>query len=258
MSADAKLTVVTSFSEAGYRQYGRNFIETYRKFWPREVDLKVYHEGPCGAVGKDGVDLLLTEPCRSFLDRHEGQAIPEGREPYPGKEWKANVRHPRNFRFDAVKFARKVFAIGHAARSVQSGKMFWLDADMETVAPVPLAFLGKVLPDNVGVSHLPRPGYHSECGFVGYNLDHPGVMEFITDFEHVYSADRFFEFKEWHDSFIFDRMLEKSGVRTFGIPHTDKGTPVEHSMLRPYFIHYKGSRKESPSVRAKHKAMYAK
>lgn len=251
------LTVVTSFSPAGFQQYGQNFVRTFRQFWPAEVGLRVYHEGEFDLEGVTCVDLLETEPCRSFLERYVGNPFAEGRQPYPGRAWKEDQRHPRNFRFDAVKFARKVFAIAHAARAVKSGRLFWIDADMETTAPVRIPFLHKMLPDTVGISHLARPGYHSECGFVGYNLDHPGVLEFIVDFEHVYSADRFFSFAEWHDSFIFDRLLEKSQVKTFEIPHSNRSMPVEHSALRPYFVHYKGARKDNASTMAAHKSRSA-
>lgn len=250
------ITVVTSFSTKGYQAYAKRFIKTWGDFGPKTVNLLAYHEGEAPA-GVKGVDLLKTEPCASFLERNEGNPYAEGRLQYKNLPYKPNPQHPRNFRYDAVKFARKVFAIAHAAATVRHGKLFWIDADMEFMAPVTEEFLHRMLPDDAGISHLARPGYHSECGFVGYNLDFDGVHAFIADFAHVYAADRFFDYTEWHDSFIFDRLLERTGVKTHRIPHTSKGTPVEYSPLGACMMHFKGERKISPERRKMHLEKHA-
>jgi len=248
------LTVVTSFSPAGHAQYGGKFLRSFKGRWPQEVALKVYHEGPCPKdVGSgEGVDLLSTEPCASFLDRHRDNPVVHGRKPAPGHAWKDSaIKARQNFRYDAYKFARKVFAVAHAARGC-GGKLFWLDADIQTHAVVPAAFLHEMLPDEAGICHIARPGYHSECGFIGYNLAHAETRRFLTDFEHVYAADLFLQYREWHDSYIFDRLLERSGVNTRQIPWTQKMTPVEHSPLGKYLIHFKGTRKDSQDMMDRH------
>src|SRR5439155_15744222 len=46
MVANSRMNrVVTSFNEAGYKRYGREFIETYLQFWPKSVGLTIYYEG---------------------------------------------------------------------------------------------------------------------------------------------------------------------------------------------------------------------
>ena len=31
--------VITSYSPAGYKEYGRKCVETFRRFWPKEIEL---------------------------------------------------------------------------------------------------------------------------------------------------------------------------------------------------------------------------
>jgi hypothetical protein len=39
-----KYTVITTFNEAGYKQYGQRMIQTFLQNWPAEVTLVVYAE----------------------------------------------------------------------------------------------------------------------------------------------------------------------------------------------------------------------
>src|SRR6267154_2086897 len=60
------------------------------------------------------------------------------------------------------------------------GRLFWVDADVFTFAPVTHDLLNRVLPAERALSCLDRGQYHSECGFVGYNLDDSQARVFIT------------------------------------------------------------------------------
>ena len=39
-----KYAVVTTFHQAGYKQYGQRMIQTFLDTWPAEIDLYVYAE----------------------------------------------------------------------------------------------------------------------------------------------------------------------------------------------------------------------
>lgn len=223
--------VVTSFSDKGYQEYGAAFIESYRKHW--QAPLLIYHEGCLS----EGVNLLETEPCRSFLTRHDGDQVICGKK--PDRVWKKLGQY--NFRYDAWKFSRKIFAIAHAAKQLKGGKLFWVDADVVTHNDVTPEFLDSLLPEDI--CYLARPGYHSECGFVGYNLDSETTRLFIREFESIYATDAFIPMDEWHDSWIFDRLIEYFEPKGYQIPHNNRGQPFDNSILGQYMTHYKGNRK---------------
>ncbi len=237
-----QITVVTSFSPSGFKLVGREMVQTFKQFWPTTVPLVCAYEGVCpdGVEPGQGFDLLATEPCRSFLAEYKDNPLANGTKKAKDRYWKRPM--PYNFRFDAVKFARKVFAIAQAAYPI-SGKLFWVDADVITHALVTEEFLHNLLPDSEQVCCLRRPKSYSECGFVGYNLDREPVRDMIEAFEQCFATGEFFQYDQWHDSRICDIMLERFGITPFPIKHNDPAQPFDNSILSRYMVHYKGPRK---------------
>ena len=56
-----------------------------------------------------------------------------------------------------------------------------------------LTYLGREHPT------LGDGGVYPECGFVGYNLAHPEIQNFISDWEKLYNTGEVFNILEWHD-----------------------------------------------------------
>jgi hypothetical protein len=143
-----------------------------------------------------------------------------------------------------------VFALVHAARTTPARKLFWLDADTLTFADVPRDFLESCLPDECFTSCLLREEMHSECGFVGYRLDHPASRNFFDAFEGWYTTGRLFALPEWHDSYVFDtvrRSFERNGsIWTHNLSGTltRAAHPFVNSELGRFMDHLKGPRKE--------------
>ena len=242
-------TVVTSFSIDGYFKYGRNFIKTFMKYWPSSVNLMIYHEGTGEVLDENHVRVNLLEDvkdCADFIDRYSKDDYACGRRQKEGFRWKSRaIQAGYNYRFDAVKFCRKVFAIEDAARRLDGGRLFWVDADVKTFSRVDIDLLDRTLPNNVALSYLGRPRSYSECGFVGYNLDHQDCKTFIHAFADMYRFGRVFDIMEWHDSYVFDYV--RSALRTpgFSIPSsTDKGHVFINSELGTVMDHLKGDRKD--------------
>lgn len=249
--------VVTSFGNDGFFTYGKRFIETFFEFWPCSVQLVVYHEGlpgeqqprppecPNGCT-RDVVyrNLLLhAKECRDFLARHASDEWTKGTAPPKGRlnEWVRKA--PYNFRFDAYKFARKVFAARDAAERMGGvGRLIWLDADVYTYRKVHPMFFDWALPRGVTHTFLGRDNYHSECGFVAYRL--PDMLAFIREFARLYSSGDVFDLQEWHDSWVFDWLrlsMAVPGARD--ISNTRRGNVWEHSELAKTMTHLKGALK---------------
>lgn len=239
------ITVLTSFGKRGYADYGARFIETFKKFWPQDVQLLIYHEGQ-PELG--GYDLLCdVVPCKEFLDRYENDLVVQGKLRGPGHHWKRDcVQEGYNFRFDAYKFSRKIFAIEHAVKLVQRGKLFWVDADVITFDDVTNDFLHRQLPDDVCTSYLGRvKGYHSECGFVGYNLDQVRCHDFINVFASLYRSGMFMKLAEWHDSWVYDYVRAQMGITSKNLSAIgSSGHVFIQSELGLCMDHLKGDRKQ--------------
>lgn len=247
----SSVNLITSFSAAGWEAYGQRCVETFNTFWPPEVTLHVVSENALGSRLPRSIrivfhDLYKSAAAKSFLNNNANTLWTQGR----GDSARPATVAPRwrgggyNFRFDAYKFSKKVFAIELVTGELQSGRVAWLDADVVTFAPVPLDLMGRMLPDAYAISCLARKGYHSECGFVGYNLDSADTHNFIKAFAALYSTEEVFNLPEWHDSWVFDWLRGKLLTKTYQIPHRSKGHPFINSELGRYMDHLKGKRKD--------------
>lgn len=246
-----RYTVLTSFSPAGWELYGERFVDTFNRFWRDDVKLIVAWEGQPPRPDLNGFDLLEYEPLRAFLERHSENPVMRGLKPHPDWPWGDKfVLEGYNFKFDAVKFCHKVFAIAAAANYVEDGKFYWLDGDVATHSDVPLSLLDLLLPETVSLSYLARPGYtHSECGFIGFNLDRLETRAFITAYEDAYASDYFVGIETWHDSHVFDHLVAKRKPAVMHIPHSSRAQPFDLSILGQYMTHYKGPRKHGRQPR---------
>jgi hypothetical protein len=245
-----KYTVITSFHNEGLKQYGQRMIRTFEQNWPADVDLIVCAENCQPVVTRDNsrvYDLMrVSNNCRAFVERHRNNPLAHGQDGPPG------VWNPKKaFRWNAVRFAYKVFSVALCADTLSSGWMIWLDADTHTHSPVPIDWLAKVCPDTAMISYLGRgEKYHSECGWVAYNLDHPETRKFIKDFVNMYNTDEIFKEHEWHDSYIWDlvrrRYKDHNEFYNLNPSYNDKGLaghPFINSELGLYMDHAKGDRK---------------
>ena len=266
MNPKRRFAVVTTCHAGGYRDYGQIMVETYLKHWPAEVPLMLYHEGfePPSAPGRiDAHDLVVASPAlMDFKTRHIGNPRAHGKVqprrrlrigslsiPLPMRGRKAP------YRWDAVRFAHKSFAIFDAARRTDADTLIWVDADTRFFADVDMAELAALAPPDSAVSCLRRPN-HSECGFVVYNLRHPEIRRLLDEFEAMYTQDLLFAEREFHDSFLFDivrQRAEARGARTHDIAE-GAGARASHvlinSRLGRFMDHMKGDRKTEGKSRA--------
>lgn len=248
MKPAISVSVVTSCSAKGWEQYGRRCVETFDKFWPPDVNLYIVSEDalpvpPVGLRLAACLNLNSNPDAAAFLKRHAANLRANGLR----KGNLATIRdkqHGYNFRMDAFKFSKKVFAIRMAADLVAAGRLIWLDADVVTTGFVPYDLLLTLPPAGSAIAYLDRKSYHSECGFVGYNLDHPMAHHFISEFARTYATDLVFKLKEWNDCFVFDHLRRAMCVPTYAIPHKSVSHPFVHSVLGDYMDHLKGNRKQ--------------
>jgi hypothetical protein len=236
-------TVITSFSPSGYESYAYNFIQSFQLYWPKKVNLLVAWEGVHPDPNLNGFDLLQTEPARSFYERHRGDPVVKGLKEGEKKWGPKAKKKGYSFRHDAWRFSHKVFAVAAAARYVVGGRLIWLDADVVTDKPISTKWLNNVFPDDVEISYIPRPGYHSELGFVGYNLRWPETRSFISAYERQYSQDLFLADDNWDDCHQFDYLVKKRKPRAHLIHGARLAQPFDTSELGKYMTHYKGARK---------------
>lgn len=254
-----KFTVVTTFNADGYNKYGRRMIDTFINAWPQDISLWVYAEGCVvhqTAPNLQIFDLAQASPELAKFKR-TWQDVPRAN----GDVSTDPVRSQRKdagkgFKWDAVRFAHKVYAIFAAAQHCNSEWLIWMDADMVCHSPVPMDFVNSMCPFNVDLCFLGREGKYTECGLYAMNLHSPLIQLFLNRFQHFYddAEHGIFTLEEWHDSFVFDAVRKSMQLRELnwsaGIIRGE-GHPLINSSWGQYLDHLKGDRKDLGRSKAK-------
>lgn len=188
---------VTTFAVDGYYEYGKRLIESLDRFLPADVQILVYLEAILPLPSSSRIHAInMLRACPDMIDfktRHSTEPRANG-----------IVEDVNDYRFNAVKFCHKVFALTHAARTVSADVLYWIDADSVMFRSASHAFLDGLLPDGAYTSYLGRRNMHSECGFMAFDLRHPRNVDFMEFWHNIYAEDLVFQLPEWHDSYVYD------------------------------------------------------
>lgn len=237
------MNIVTSFSPSGWGYYGKRFVDSFLANWPPHVNLHVFLEGqepPAGYGPIHWHDLRDDWEHEEFVTK------------WSGPEWNSKT----DYNEMSVRFCHKVFAIT-SPRLPATGWRVWIDADVVTKTEVDDAWLARVLPPDKALTFLGRKGFmrplvsqpaYTECGFVGYNLDHLGVRPMLNGMRHIYTSGELFNLgrHNWHDSYVFDYCRKQQDFKDTELhnlaAHCDAGTfhPWPRTELGKVMEHYKG------------------
>jgi hypothetical protein len=251
-----KYTVITTFNSQGYKQYGQRMIQTFLANWPADVTLVVYAEG-C-TVTETAPNLIVQDldqvpELAAFKRQWSGVPKANGdvsQDPVRSRRKDAG----KGFKWDAVRFAHKVYSVFDAARNANSDYLIWMDADMVCHNPITVEQLDRLCDRDL--CYLGRRGKYSECGLYAMNLHSENIHKFLRKFQDYYDSAEtgIFTLDEWHDSFVFDAVRNIVPVDSrdwSGHLITGEGHPLINSEWGTYLDHLKGSRKTQGRSHAK-------
>lgn len=269
MGQEMSIEVVTTFHHDGMVKYGQRFLDSFAERVDPKIKLRVYAED-CTPEAKDArtdiYDAKISLPkLNAFKERWGDVPKANGKCPWPEKRPRD---YHKEFKWDAIRFANKVYAVFDAANKTDADWLVWMDADTYVHNDISYAEFNELLPKDKWLTYVGRGKdirAWPECGFYGMNLKHPVCVQFLKEFERYYDdADNgIFELEEWHDSFVFGHILNSlrnidNNVHdyTLGIVNrTAKtgggGHPLINSVLGTWFDHMKGARKDTKKSLAK-------
>ena len=258
------ITVVTTFHSEGLGKYGQRFLDSFSKRVDKRIKLLVYAED-CKPNNPDPTRIEILDArqalpkLNTFKKRWKDDPKANG---IPPEEIK--VRRPRDhhkaFKWDAIRFANKVYAVFDACNRSKDW-VVWMDADTYVHSDWSFEEFSAQLPDNTWLTYVGRgkaAATWPECGFYGMNLNHPVCHEFLKEFERMYedAENGIFALEEWHDSYVFGHILNKykkdfPTVLDYTIDLEIKtaqtgggGHPLINTELGRWIDHLKGARKD--------------
>jgi hypothetical protein len=240
-----KYTVVTTFNADGYNTYGRRMIQTFLQTWPQDIQLKVYAEGCRVTETAPNLQVLDLEAVSPELVtfKNTWRNVPKANGDLgPGSERKA-------YKWQAVRFSHKVYAIFHAAKHAETEWLIWMDADMVCHSPITTQRIAEFFPDSKQLCYAGRSNKFTECGLYGMHLTDPAVQNFLAEFQRMYddAENGIFTLPEWHDSYVFDVVKARSGLAELNWSAgliNGEGHPLINCEWGAYIDHLKGKRKD--------------
>lgn len=202
--------LVTSMSIGQYHAFGKNMITSMNAYLPDNAKLTVYMDDY-----QDFEELVAGKKVEyEFLDDTNYKVFSYMAKP----NVKSIVTEPRNsekydkelmFKWDATRFAYKVFSIFQALQRPKARYLIWIDADTLATKKIDKDFFPSLLEPDDYMAYLSRIDSHSECGFMMFDTHHDGHYYFWNAMSGMYKGLLMFDEKEWHDSYIFDVVREK-------------------------------------------------
>lgn len=252
-----KITVVTTFHRAGYEKYGSRMIDTFLANWPDSIDLWVYAED-CKISQQHQrlkvVDFHSAVPALVAFKQRWGND-PKARGLVAlGPPDRKGKQPGIGFRWDAIRFSHKVYAVCDHARRDASDLMLWMDADMVCHSPITQDFIESQIPVPYGIAFLGRAKKFTECGLYALNLQDIATQSFVDQFQAAYDDGSIFGMAEWNDCWVFDRIRERVQAQfpdwrqlnwTAGFSKQGEGHPLINTAWGAYLDHLKGRRKDS-------------
>jgi hypothetical protein len=257
-----KIAVVTTFHEEGLKKYAQRMIDTFCTNWPEEIILHIYPEKCNPAIRNHNhvtlTDLDSVQALTTFKARWKN--VPKANGDVSADPIRSRRKDSgKGFKWHAVRFAHKVYAIFDCAKETDADILIWMDADTICHSPITMQDLYKMIPADSEICYLGRKGKYSECGLYAMNLRSPNVQAFLKEFQRFYdqAEQGIFQLDEWHDSFVFDAVRKKfpqmrqldwaahlHDIRPSAGNSTGEGHPLINSDWGAWLDHLKGGRKK--------------
>jgi hypothetical protein len=258
-----KIAVVTTFHEEGLKKYAQRMINTFCENWPREITLHIYPEMCNPAIrDHDHVTLKrLEEVSGLMVFKNTWRNVAKANGDVSGDPVRSKRKDAgKGFKWHAIRFAHKVYAVFDCARHTDADVLIWMDADTICHSPITMQDLRRMIPEDSELCYLGRKGKYSECGLYAMNRRSPNVQQFLTEFQRYYdeAENGIFQLAEWHDSFVFDAVRAKfpqmrqldwaahlHDLRPAPGMTTGEGHPLINSDWGAWLDHLKGGRKKA-------------
>jgi len=239
-------TIITSLNKKYWDDTSQVNVKSWDTLLGPEAQIVIYTEDQIDtSMLSDRVivrDLYTHAPeLVKFKDKHKDNPH------YNGQIGRKLEGSSKAFKWNAIKFAHKTFAIFSEMKLQDSGWLIWLDADVLMHQPVDKEYLEYLCPPDKSISYLGRPEAYDECGLMGYNLDSDVAVEFLEKFEAEY-VNGLDHLRETHDSWVFFQLRlayeDQTPFHNLNPTPKDNKSPFNNSGINERMIHTKGKSKD--------------
>ena len=249
---------VTSFNETLFENNSYKFLESIIDKWEPSIKLNCYTHNL--KLENYTIPNYQHITFSSLHDIEDYETFHNTFRKHNGTEGKTI---DYNWKLDALKWSNKVFALTEAAFNLTAehdlhpttthlGWLIWIDSDSYTLKRMTKKDILSLLPEGADVVCLEcSEQEYNEGTFIAFNLKSRATIDLLGDFRGAYISGEIFNYREWHDSFIFTRLItlyKAHGLKVLNLgmnADTTNKTAFEQSPLSPMFLHFKGAEHSS-------------
>ena len=232
-----KINFVTSFNEDIYKIAGHHLLKSIKDNWKPDLNITCYYHNldlkNYSILENNSVSFRKLDKLEEYKTFKEVNIVHDGTE-------KGQI--PYNWRLDATKWCSKVFALTEKAfelaeESKDAGWLIWIDADSMCQKRLVPEDILNMLPKECdiaysGVRDYPDGTRYLDTSFMAFNLNKKPALDLLGDLRGAYISGELIQYREWHDAFIFERLLNIYKA------HGMKIQPVEQ--IKDYITHFEG------------------
>lgn len=239
-----RIDAVTCYSLNGFRETGSLLVNGFIQFWPQEARLTVYVDDPIPKrelIRNPRVTykILNQKDLMEFKERHRRNLEANGLGKY-------TKNGEKNYRYDAVRFSHKVFALFQFLEENETDLLIWLDGDSRTHSVIKVKDVLSWCPESKFAGYLARPWLYTETGFHIFNMSHPIAKDFLNTWKQYYLDDSIFKLSMWTDCHTYDAAKSKFDDTLWHnlSPPIKNNHPFINGPLGQFMDHMKGPRKK--------------
>jgi len=241
------VTFVTSFSEAGYKQYGKAMLKSFVE----HVDAKIlvyYETKKKPKLAHKNIEYVSLSKVAGIINYLQAMSV------FP--IMKGMIGDKRYYQYDAYKFNRKIFAQCDGATKAE-GILVWIDADTVFERDLHIDWVRDLFNEREdGLSPfccvMKRPSFHLCASFVAWDMTHEQSLPFWNAYFDMVISGRFLLLPEWHDSFILQAILDGMELDVNDIAQSyelgDGPVNVFNAVFKDVAVHNKGNLKNKPKL----------
>tara|TARA_R100000315_G_C5232804_1_gene143846 strand:- start:189 stop:2498 length:2310 start_codon:yes stop_codon:yes gene_type:complete len=223
----SEVRFVTSFNEDMLKTTSSHFLQSLKDNVEPSVKLSAYHHD----CKLDAYSLAESNAFtfKNLHDVKDHEDFIKNNQEHNGTE---NNSIPYNIKLDGLRWSHKVFALTEEAftlakQNVEAGWLIWIDADTYFKKRLTKEDILFMLPEGADMVYNSADPY-----FVAFNLNKQPPLDLLGDLREAYTSGEYIQYREWHDSFIMERLINIYSKHGMKIHQT--------TLMNNYLYHFQG------------------
>ncbi len=191
--------IVTAFDETSLQHSTFHLLNEFKDNWEPSIEFHCYY------YNLDLANYSLPKAKNIFYHNlMEISDYPDFVKTFAQHDGTEGGKIPYNDILNPLKYIPKVIALTECAFDSTNGWLFWLDPSCMNIKNVYQKDIDTIFPEHS--DKLDLVTFTDMAQIVGFNLDRETPVRLLGDLRGAFISGEFLNYREWHDTFIFDRL----------------------------------------------------